>query len=587
MKNFSLQKFGIGLCLILLSSGMQVRAQTPSWAWARTGGSSGMDYAGGLDYNSSTIATDANGNSYMTGLFNGTASFGTVSVTSPSHPEVFVAKYDLNGICLWVRHFGGNDPDVYGNEGKSIAVDASGNCYVTGTFHGSVNNVVSVGSFSLSGTGKREIFTVKYDANGNEQWANQPSNSGTMNNYAKSITVDGSGNSYITGYLGGGPNVFGTTAALSGPGAYIIMYNSSGVAQWSTKLGNGNADALCVANDVNGNAYVSGYLQNTETFAASSPITLTSTGMRDVFLAKIGSTGILAWVKQFGVGTSTAPSTPAAYGKGISVDGLGNIFLTGDYQKKLIVGSTTLLGSGPSSTDAFIAKFDLNGNPLWAYSTSNANGTGVNARGTGVKANNAGDCFFTGYYYPSSGPQQNTPSFCGLIFPSSGNQITYVIKINAGGSTAWGQFSSGVGSSSIPAGISIDQADNVYIAGNNQGTQVMGSTTITSNGGYDVLIAKIGNATLTTGIKNDHSDNQSVLIYPNPFNVYTTIDIKGYDAKKGMNFKVYNLLGEVVRSYSDISSSFRFEKGDISTGIYSYVLSENNTPVKSGKIVVQ
>src|SRR4051812_7217760 len=148
MKNFRLKAVRKKQIVLLLMLFVYfVPAQIPSWSWASSGGGTTNDFAGGyINYGSSSIATDAAGNSYVTGLFNGAATFGTVTVNSGSVPNVFLAKYDVNGSCIWVQNFGGNDADVYGNHGCGVAVDVSGNVFVTGTFRGSGGSSINVGT---------------------------------------------------------------------------------------------------------------------------------------------------------------------------------------------------------------------------------------------------------------------------------------------------------------------------------------------------------------------------------------------------------------------------------------------------------
>jgi Beta-propeller repeat len=78
------------------------------------------------------IAVDAAGNSYVTGYFSGTATFGGNQIlpSAGSSVDIFVAKYDTSGALQWVKSAGGSGSDY----GRGIAVDATGNSYVTGFF---------------------------------------------------------------------------------------------------------------------------------------------------------------------------------------------------------------------------------------------------------------------------------------------------------------------------------------------------------------------------------------------------------------------------------------------------------------------
>src|ERR1044071_8468857 len=95
----------------------------PTWQWGYEGGGAGND----LGY---SVSADAGGNSYVTGRFHATATFGSNSIGSYGGPDIFVAKDSPLGVCLWARHAGSIDSqDPYGDEGDGIDVDASGNSY--------------------------------------------------------------------------------------------------------------------------------------------------------------------------------------------------------------------------------------------------------------------------------------------------------------------------------------------------------------------------------------------------------------------------------------------------------------------------
>src|SRR3972149_4329281 len=120
---------GVLLCMLLNSTPSS--AQDLEWA-KRAGGTS-------FDYNfSGGIAADTSGNSYVTGSFNGSATFGAgetneTTLVSAGESDIFVAKYDSSGMLVWAKRAGGTSHD----NGRGIAVDSSGNSYVMGIFIGS------------------------------------------------------------------------------------------------------------------------------------------------------------------------------------------------------------------------------------------------------------------------------------------------------------------------------------------------------------------------------------------------------------------------------------------------------------------
>lgn len=453
----------------------------PTWAWAKAVGSNANDYAG-LDYGSPTIATDPLGNSYMTGTIGGPTPFSpTITLTATSYPAVFVSKYDTNGNCLWARQFGGDDADIYGNKGESIAIDLAGNCYVTGTFHGSLGSIITLGTGAnrrLTGTGHRQIFIVKYNKNGTVQWAKQPTGYIDANHYARSISVDLNGNSFITGYLGSTGVKFGTTATLSDPGTFVVKYSTTGVAIWATGLGiNGNSDGWAITVNPCGHTFVTGFLQNTETFSTG---TLSAIGTRDVFLAKVDNLGVLNWVKQFGGVNSNI------YSRGISLDMNGNIFITGEFAAQLVFGNTTLNASPPALYETYIVKCDSAGNVIWAKQSSNTLGV---TKGTTIKSAPNGECYVAGTF-----SAMTNVNICGALLVSNFRSALFVIKLDINGDAIWVQQTDALNFAEHVMGISYDAYYNIYIAGYTQGASVFGSTTLTHNGGIDILIAKLDNS---------------------------------------------------------------------------------------------
>jgi Secretion system C-terminal sorting domain/Beta-propeller repeat len=149
-----------------------------------------------------SIVVDGSGNVYTTGLFRGAVDFdpgvGTNNLTSAGDRDIFVSKLDAAGNFLWAKSMGGTSIDI----GSSIAVDGSGNGYITGLFFGTVDFDPGMGTSNLtSAGGSGDIFISKLDAAGNFLWAKNIG--GTSFDGANSITLDGSGNVYLTGAFSG------------------------------------------------------------------------------------------------------------------------------------------------------------------------------------------------------------------------------------------------------------------------------------------------------------------------------------------------------------------------------------------------
>jgi len=333
------------LLVLLLLCTTFIFAQSDVWQWVEQAGGIGNDYG-------RSITIDSSGNSYITGYFYGTASFGstTLTTTGSGAVDIFVAKLDSSGNWLWAKQAGGNNWDV----GFGIATDSSGNSYVTGFFAESA----SFGSTTLTSSGGEDIFVAKLDSSGNWLWAKQAG--GTSPDYGWGIAIDSSENSYVTGYFEGTAS-FGTTNLTSSgvQDIFIAKLDSSGNWLWVKQAGGNNWDVgFGIATDSSGNSYITGLFAE---FASFGSTTLTSSGQDDIFVAKLDNNGNWLWVKQAG-GISSDE------GFAITTDSSENSYVTGYYQGTASFGSIELTSSG--GNDIFIAKLGAEEPPLPVVLTS-------------------------------------------------------------------------------------------------------------------------------------------------------------------------------------------------------------------------
>ena len=158
--------FSAWLLLVVIAwlavSPAQAQVQAPNFAWARQ--AQGQTPDGDLDMGRS-VALDSQGNSYVTGIFRGSLLFGSTQLTSLGDHDVFIAKYDPSGNVLWAKRAGSPDFEY----GYDIAVDAAGNCYITGAFSGTADfdNITLISTNPLD----PDIYLAKFDTNGNAVWA--------------------------------------------------------------------------------------------------------------------------------------------------------------------------------------------------------------------------------------------------------------------------------------------------------------------------------------------------------------------------------------------------------------------------------
>jgi catechol 2,3-dioxygenase-like lactoylglutathione lyase family enzyme len=243
-----------------------------NWLWAVQAG--GPDqYDEGYD-----IAVDGEGNPWVTGKFQGTATFGSQTLTSGGGTDIFVAKLNTNGNWLWAVQAGGTAGDI----GYGIAVDGAGNAWVTGIF----GLAASFGSHTLTTNSFGDIFVAKLDASGNWLWAVQAG--GTSGDAGYGIALDGSGNAYVTGTYSYNAT-FGSHSltAVGGNDIFVAKLDPSGNWLWAASAGGTKPDeGYYIAVDGSGIAYVTGYYR--ETGATFGSHALPPNGFHNIFVAKLG-----------------------------------------------------------------------------------------------------------------------------------------------------------------------------------------------------------------------------------------------------------------------------------------------------------
>jgi len=255
------------------------------------------------------LCADSAGNCYFTGFFNGNIIMSHDTITSMNGlPDVFVGKIRNTGTIQWLLEGDGPASDyAYG-----IGLDSDGNCYVGGSFEGSV----SFGNLQLTANNaSNDLFILKINPSGN--FASAHATGGTAIDLMSSMAVDKNGNCFVAGTFTSPELVFGTDTlhyTNSGADAYIAKFDSAGNGLWGRAgYGPGNQEPYSIAADSIGNCYVTGIFKadtmHLDTF------TLISYGYWDFFTAKYNSTGGLEWAGHQG-SSSFGPETS----QGIAAD---------------------------------------------------------------------------------------------------------------------------------------------------------------------------------------------------------------------------------------------------------------------------
>jgi len=394
-----------------------------------------------------------------------------------------------------------------GFTGNGIAIDGYGNSYLIGI----ISSPTTIGGQTITPIGGTDVVLAKFDPDGNFVWVRQAGGTGqtwTGSDWGNGVAVDSAGNVYIAGHYTWTVN-FGSLSLTTGPsttGLFVAKYDSAGNVIWLTgAVGastNGFANGQAIATDSFGNTYTTGQFNGSVAFGTTT-ITATA-GQADIVLAKYDSSGVLQWVRQAGGASYDQPWS-------IAVDSASNCYFTGySGSQSITFGGLTVsrVAGGPSGISMmFAAKYDQNGNPVWATQASSDGTQGVwdsspGVYGSGIGVDGAGNTFISGVFGANMvfGSQHLT----GL-----GAQDLYLCKISAAGSpvSVWETGTSEVDPNGFhyhcsAIGLAMDRNANCYITGRFQGTVPFGSTNLTSSGGFDVFIARLdGQSTPAWAVK--------------------------------------------------------------------------------------
>jgi uncharacterized delta-60 repeat protein len=520
-----IKKLSVSLSFLIISCTFLTSQVTQQWVTRYSGSGNNYDRA-------NNVKVDASGNIYVT---------GSTAVVS-SNWDYITIKYNTSGVQQWVRTY--NGPGNTHDQSYSLALDNSGNIYITG------------GSFG-NGT-ERDFCTIKYNSNGDSLWVRRYNGPGNDIDEAISIAVGESNHVYVAGYSDGGQNL----------DYNVLKYDSSGTLIWGARYnfpapGTGSEDRPhYMALDGTDNVYVTGESN-------------TGFGFLDMYATvKYNSSGVQQWVARYkGSGDS---GLSQAYS--LAVDPSGNVYVTGR--------------SDPSSGFGFnfdiaTIKYNSSGDSLWvrryngpANSSDIGNSIALDANGnvivTGasasnfitIKYNSAGVIIWNSEY---NGPGNGVDNAASMVTDLSGNIYVTgysvgtgtlrdyaVVKYNSSGVQQWIQRYNGPGNNEDEArAITIDNAGNVYVTGISTGT------------GTGMDFATIKYSQPITSIPSLSEFPESFVLYqnyPNPFNPAT--NIKFSIPKNGeVSLKIYDIAGNEIATYYE---------GFIKAGIYNAEVNASN-----------
>ena len=443
------QNFSSGICQC-------ITVQNPI-KWIYTRGNLNEDYV-------RDVTTDDQGNIYICGYYSKSIDFGGGLRTSVGSISTFVVKFDSNGNYLWdfVSKTGYADDKVLG-----ISVDKNYNVIVAGFYLGAVgfdgtNEFTSIGY---------DTFAVKLDSNGSLVWVYTVTS--PSNDLAYSIKTDNDGNVYIAGYYGN--YIYAvkddSSTSFSSNGlydSYVFKFDKDLNFLWGKSFGSSGYDiATKIALDSNANVFVTGTYEYSVNFGGGIR---TSAGNADIFIIKYDSNGNYLWDKTFG-------SESVDEGYDIMTDNTGNCFVTGYFHNTVNFGGGDIKSKGNS--DIFIAKYDPDGNYIWHKTFGSVNVD----RGIALTLDNSNNVYLASYF-------QGSINFGGGTKTSNGDYDFALVKLDVNGNYMLDYTNGGIGEDTIRS-MTVNNNNELFIAGRFSDTIEFYQNTITSNGNFDLFLLKL------------------------------------------------------------------------------------------------
>ena len=362
----------------------------------------------GLDTDAAGVAIDSSDNIYITGTSQGANVFGK-NATSGTTDDIFVAKLNSSGVIQWVYAAGGTGRD----RGRKIALDSSGNIYVTGYYW----STVDFGGGNVTSNGNWDAFLLKLDSSGTFQWVK--SYGSNYNDLGRDVAIDSNDNIYMLGNyrytvdFGGGDEINNNNSDI-----FLVKFNSSGVFQWVYTAGaSATDDSRALALDSNDNPYITGSFRDTVNFGGGN---ITAANLDDLFILKLNSSGAYQNIYTSNIFTTQK-------GKGLAVDSSGNIYATGTFSGTVDFGGGNITSSG---NDIYLLKLNSSFAFQWVKRFAVDNGSTGQALGLAVTVDEDGNVY-------SVGQIGGSVDFGGGTINFGSQDDAYIVKYDSSGSFQW------------------------------------------------------------------------------------------------------------------------------------------------------
>ncbi len=478
---------------LLLSGTIYLQAQIPHSEWARTAGERVYNDIG------RAVTINAAGNVYVTGQYITKLTIGKSKLKNMdgdlNATDIFVAKYNSHGDAQWAKRIHGRSND-YSN---GIAVDASGNTFVTGYF---ASTTLTSGASSISGAGNYDMFVAKLDPNGNTLWLRGAGGAGVDTAFA--VTTDNSGNTYVAGSFQSTSITFGATTLVNHgkidpfgnmySDIFMVKYDPNGTVLWAQQYGDSShEEGKDIKVDASGNIYLTGtfasdsIMIDTCKVKSAGGVHPTGVAYADMFVAKLTPTLHALWAKRAGFLAADVPY-------GVGFDNSFNVYVAGSFESDSIRFDSTTAFNNNGYKDVLLLKYDQNGAFQWARQA----GGMYSEEALSLAVDGAGDCYLGGYYESPSITFGSTT----LTNASSPESKYFLAKYNTSGNVVWARTDAATSGIEHVYELAIDGTGSLLVTGAYTGKNMKFEdiTILNSNQSYgweDVFLVKMFEATAT------------------------------------------------------------------------------------------
>jgi hypothetical protein len=433
-----------------------------------------------------SVETDASGNVYLLGRFQGTLSFDSYSLSSfDGYGDIYIAKMNSTGAFQWVKREGG----IGGGEtARNLTVDPFGNVYTL--FHSpTYTSALDVSTNSVTGTYNQDFILTKLSSNGTPLWIKLVAEHNCISNSGK-ITLDESGQTiYICGTFG--PSGILPTMPMfytypqGSEFLFVSKWDDAGVPKSFKLIGaEYSLTGLGIAKNSVDNMFLVGQYSGWVTTSTTSPFTpsITSTG-NDGFLIRMNPQ-----VFPMLIGSNNSSSlTFEDFLYDVEANSKNQIIATGGYEGIVDFGNGNITSSSYGSTDIYVAKYDVSGDLKWLASSGSTSATTSNETGHNL-AVDVNDNIYVNGYFVSPSTIKSVGGSPSVILNYASSMNGFLAKYNDNGVLQWA-----INTHDDVKKICVDNFSNVYVAGTYSSACTFPSSSVSlpaAVGGIDGFIAK-------------------------------------------------------------------------------------------------